>query len=385
MIPLYSKRNQVYAVIYQGRAAVEKHFADAGDWERENALYAALKGTLAIPEVLHSEPGLMVTAYCPQPTLTAVLEGQERDGFFDRPWRALAKWIRRCHSLCGALPEDGNLRNFLWDPVGGEVTGLDLESFCHLTPDACGAGIAAALLSYSPAGTAVKKQAARVLAAQLQIADRAIQKEQERLLKRRRGATSEPFSAVVLMGGRSRRMGKDKAGLTLLGQTFLQLQVDKLKALGIEDIMVSGPGGGAIPDVRELEDELPRRGPLGGLYTCLRAAQNARCLVLSVDVPLIPGGALSHLCRRHRVGVTALRHRGKTEPLIAVYDSSVSQVIRPLIETDGAPVRAIEGRIPWNFFDCTGPEALLLNCNTPEDYAQLTATARAYQAHGLPL
>lgn len=44
MIPLYSKRNQVYAAIYQGRAAVEKHFADAGDWERENMRYAELKG-----------------------------------------------------------------------------------------------------------------------------------------------------------------------------------------------------------------------------------------------------------------------------------------------------------------------------------------------------
>lgn len=385
MIPLYSKRNQVYAAVYQGRAAVEKHFADAGDWARENGLYMALEGMLPLPEVLHSEPGLIVTAYCPQPTLMAVLEKQERDGFSHRPWRALAEWIRRCHDLCGALPEDGNLRNFLWDLAGGTVIGLDLESFGPLTPDACGAGIAAALLGYSPTGTAVKKQAAGVLAAQLQIPDRAIQEERKRLLERRRGASSRPFSAVVLMGGRSRRMGKDKAGSILLGQTFLQRQVDKLKALGIEDIMVSGPGGSSIPDVRELEDELPQRGPLGGLYTCLRAARNRQCLVLSVDVPLVPGGALSHLCRRHRKGVTALRHRGKTEPLIAVYDSGVSQIIRPLIEDGGAPVRAMEGRIPWDFFDYTGPEDLLLNCNTPEDHVRLTATAGVYQVHGLPL
>ena len=205
MIPLYSKRNQVYAAVYQGRAAVEKHFADAGDWARENGLYMALEGMLPLPAVLHSEPGLIVTAYCPQPTLMAVLEKQERDGFPHRPWRALAEWIRRCHDLCGALPEDGNLRNFLWDPVGGTVIGLDLESFGPLTPDACGFGIAAALLSYSPTGTAVKKQAAGVLAAQLQIPDRAIQEEGKRLLERRRGASSRPFSAVVLMGwGRTR-------------------------------------------------------------------------------------------------------------------------------------------------------------------------------------
>lgn len=385
MIPLYSKRNQVYAAIYQGRAAVKKHFADAGDWERENMRYAELKGMLTLPEVLHSEPGLIVTAYCPQPTLMSVLEEQERSGFSDRPWRALAEWIQRCHTVCGALPEDGNLRNFLWDSAGGQVMGLDLESFCQLTPDACGAGIAAALLSYSPTGTAVKKRAAGVLAALLKIPDQAVRKERERLQERRSGVSSGPFSAVILMGGRSRRMGRDKAGLTLLGRTFLQRQVDKVRALGIRDIMVSGPGGGLIPDVRELEDELPQRGPLGGLYTCLRAAGNPRCLVLSVDVPLVPGGALAHLCRRHSTGVTVLRHGGKTEPLIAVYDSDVSQMLRPLIEAGGAPVRVVEDRIPWEYFDYTGPEALLLNCNTPEDCVRLTATARAYQAYGLPL
>ena len=56
MIPLYSKRNQVYAAVFQGRAAVEKHFTAAAGWERETALYAALEGALPLPEVLRSWP-----------------------------------------------------------------------------------------------------------------------------------------------------------------------------------------------------------------------------------------------------------------------------------------------------------------------------------------
>lgn len=385
MIPLYSKRNQVYAAVFQGRAAVEKHFTAAAGWERETALYAALEGALPLPEVLRSEPGLLVTAYCPQPTLLAALGEQERGGFSALPWRALAGWLRQCQALCGMLPADGNLRNFLWNPAGGGVTGLDLEDFQPMSLSACGAGIIAAVLGYFPEDTPVKRQAAEVLAAELQVPGRSVRATRERLLESRGRAAPAPFSGVVLMGGRSRRMGRDKACLALLGRTFLQRQVDKLRALGIQDIMVSGPAGEPLPYVRVLEDELPGRGPLGGLYTCLRAARQPRCLVLSVDVPLIPEGALSHLCRSHREGVTALRHGKKTEPLIAVYDAAVAQAIYPLIEERGAPVCALKHRVTWNCFDYAGPEALLLNCNTPEDLAQMAATVGAYQSCGLPI
>ena len=91
-----------------------------------------------------------------------MLEEQERSGFSPVPWRALAAWLRRCGALCGQLPLDGNLRNFLWD--GQQVLGLDLESFRAVSPAECGAAVAAALLTYKPADTAVKRAAAALLA-----------------------------------------------------------------------------------------------------------------------------------------------------------------------------------------------------------------------------
>ena len=177
-------------------------------------------------------------------------------------------------------------------------------------------------------------------------------------------------SGIVLAGGLSRRMGRNKSELRINGKTLLQIQIDKLFALGIEDGMLSGADCPAWPGVRVIPDEYTGRGPLGGLHACLRAAENPACLVLSVDVPLVPAGALAQLCRAHNGGVTVLRHGGLEEPLIGVYDRAVAEVIAALLEAGRGAVRALRDKVSWTCFDYSGPEELLINCNTPEDFAE---------------
>ena len=177
------------------------------------------------------------------------------------------------------------------------------------------------------------------------------------------------LSGIVLAGGASRRMGQNKSELRLNGKTFLEFQVDKLRALGIRDIMLSGANCPALPGARVIPDEYEGRGPLGGLHVCLRAAENSTCMVLSVDVPLIQPTTLAQLCHAHRSGVTVLRHHEQEEPLIGVYDRYVSDSISGLIEAGRYAVRALKDLIPWNCFDYLGPEELLINCNTPKDFA----------------
>ncbi len=385
MIPFDSKRNQVYTCLVHGRGAVEKHFSHMEDWQRETSLYGELSGKLSLPEVLGSEPGLLVTAYLPQPTLLAVLEKQEREGFSPAPWTALADWLRRCHALCGKLPRDGNLRDFLWDVGTDQVVGLDLEGYGPCGLAECGGDFIASVLTYETPDTPVKGRIAALLAEMLDVPSAAAERSRDWIERRRTQRRQEPMSGIVLAGGKSRRMGASKAGLLLEGKTFLLWQVEKLRALGIQDIMLSGAGCPEAPGTRRIGDVYPNRGPLGGLHACLGAAKYKRCLVMTVDTPLLPTALLAHLYRAHDEGVTALRHGEKAEPLIAVYDSSLSQVIQPMIEVESAPVRRLESKARWRFFDCAGPEDLFLNCNTPEDYARLQTTAAAYRSGGLPL
>lgn len=176
------------------------------------------------------------------------------------------------------------------------------------------------------------------------------------------------LSGVVLAGGASRRMGRDKAGLMLLGRTLLQRQADKLLALGIQDIMLSGENCPALPGARVIPDEYVGKGPLGGVHACLRAARSPACLVVSVDTPLIPTEALARLCQAHSGGVTVLRHSGREEPLLGVYDRCAADSIAALIEDGRYAVRTLREVVPWRCFDYSGPEELLMNCNTPEDF-----------------
>lgn len=191
------------------------------------------------------------------------------------------------------------------------------------------------------------------------------------------GAPVRPMSGAVLAGGASRRMGQNKAELVLDGRTMLQIQVDKLRALGIEDIMLSGAGCPTLPGTRAVPDVFPGKGPLAGIHACLRAAGHAACLVVSVDVPLIPAAALAHLCGAHRTGVTVLCHEGRKEPLIAVYDRFAAVPIQAMLERGEYAVRGLERAVPWSCSPYLGPEGLLINCNGPED---LAAVRRLVQA-----
>ena len=84
-------------------------------------------------------------------------------------------------------------------------------------------------------------------------------------------------SAIILSGGKSSRMGQDK--------WLLNLQVDKIRKIGIDDIIVSGYRGFNCNEKVLLDDIM--KGPLSGIYIGLQHIKNDRALVISVDVPLI--------------------------------------------------------------------------------------------------
>ena len=145
--------------------------------------------------------------------------------------------------------------------------------------------------------------------------------------------TKNRFSAAVLAGGRSTRMGADKAGLPFMGMTLAAYQAEKLKALGLTDLMLSGCRQ-EIPGARYVPDELPARGPLGGIHACLGAAEHDAVLFLSVDVPLVPVETLRALFDAHTGGITLLSVEGAPQPLIGVYDRSLRSAAEEILRSE---------------------------------------------------
>ena len=178
---------------------------------------------------------------------------------------------------------------------------------------------------------------------------------------------TENVSGVVLAGGFSKRMGTDKAKLKLGNLTLLEIQVRKLREIGLEDIMVSGYSR-PVEGTRLIGDIYPHRGPMSGIHACLKAAKNPACLVVSVDVPLFPKEWLEKLIQDHSGPSTVLSHGGEIEPLLAVYDADLARQAEELILSGERSVRKLLNDAELKKLEYTGDPDLLLNCNTPEDF-----------------
>lgn len=184
-------------------------------------------------------------------------------------------------------------------------------------------------------------------------------------------------SAILLAGGKSSRMGRDKAALPFRGMPLLEWQLQRLWSLGVEDIMLSGLRR-EMTGIRVVPDEFPGRGPLSGLHACMKAASYPDCLALSVDVPLVPLPALTELVRVHRATggkVTLLRHGDKWEPLMGVYQSELFRDAERILQEKNTAVRRLLDETGFQVMDWPHDEGLFLNCNTPEDYERLCLLA----------
>ena len=135
------------------------------------------------------------------------------------------------------------------------------------------------------------------------------------------------FGAVILAGGQSRRMGKNKAALEIGGQTLLDRQVELVRAAGAAEIWISASRGTDLgaPGVPVLLDSVEGHGPLAGVVTALRCATVFPLLVLAVDVPFVTESFLEKLrklCTPDRGVVPA--YSWYLEPLVAFYPRAVS-------------------------------------------------------------
>lgn len=187
-------------------------------------------------------------------------------------------------------------------------------------------------------------------------------------------SSKKPLSMIILAGGSSSRMGTDKADMLYYGKTFLEIQIEKGKQLGIRDILVSGYRGSRCGE-RVVMDRISGKGPLGGLEACLRQAANERCLVLSVDVPLVTAEEIEGLIeysRRNPKAVTILQHEEKQEPLIGVYNVGLADAMAQTLEQGGGSVFAFLRRQGYGVYFSRGEETQFSNINDMADYRRMT-------------
>jgi len=187
-------------------------------------------------------------------------------------------------------------------------------------------------------------------------------------------------TAFILAGGKSRRMGTDKAFVTLEGRTLLARALDLARAVSPE-VRIVGDSAKFSTFAPVVEDIFPNCGPLGGIHAALRSSPTDLNLILAVDVPFITAAFLQFLFAHGRASaasVTAVRTSDGWQPLCAVYRRQFADTAeeslrqgRYKIDTlfDEADTRVIDR----NELEAAGfSDELFRNLNTPEELTQAT-------------
>lgn len=189
---------------------------------------------------------------------------------------------------------------------------------------------------------------------------------------------------VVLAGGRSQRMGTDKASLRFDGVPLLRRVVEQVAA-ALPDVIVVGSQTlqPLVPGLRVVPDKTPGRGPLGGILTAFEALPSLSLFVVACDMPFVEPalvGYMAHLAEATPdVDVLALRTARGLEPLHALYRSSSVPAMRTQFEAgEGAMhhllacLRVREVSLEEaSRYDPTGLSTF--NANTPEEWEKALA------------
>ena len=196
----------------------------------------------------------------------------------------------------------------------------------------------------------------------------------------------EGTSGIILAGGKSSRLGVDKAMLQLDGgPTLIAATIARLLPLVDEIVVVADDGErfGTLP-ARVVPDLYAGAGSLGGIYSGIAAASHEQSLVVACDMPFLRPELLRHLLAEPRSYDVLLPRLegGFTEPLHAVYSKACLEPIRRRLEVgryriigflDDVRVRYVE-EAELRRFD---PDLRsFVNINTPEELADAVAMMR---------
>jgi len=186
------------------------------------------------------------------------------------------------------------------------------------------------------------------------------------------------ITGIVLCGGRSTRMGQDKASLAFGNETLLQRAVRVVREVADDVIVVARAGQAAPAGVRVVHDPVEDLGPLAGLAAGLAAATTDVNIVIACDMPLIKSAVLARLVAlRGDADICVAVADGHASPLCAVYRSSVAAVADELLAGGERRVMALLARVQTKRVDAAAFRDIdpdldsFVSCNTPEAYQKM--------------
>jgi molybdopterin-guanine dinucleotide biosynthesis protein A len=189
-----------------------------------------------------------------------------------------------------------------------------------------------------------------------------------------------PVTALILCGGKSRRMGRNKALLPFEGTTMVAHIVNTVSNLFNETLVVANE----VETYEDLgvdvvKDILPYRGPLGGILSGLLVSSNHHVCVVPCDMPLIDRKLLRAMTiERHGTDVVVLEHRNGVEPLLGLYSKNCVKSLEESLFAENLNMQDLLTGLKAKTFkisELDNSDILppYFNVDTPADYSRLIA------------
>jgi molybdopterin-guanine dinucleotide biosynthesis protein A len=184
------------------------------------------------------------------------------------------------------------------------------------------------------------------------------------------------ISAFLLAGGRSTRMGQDKAFLEVGGVTLLDRTLSLARSAATK-VFIVGEATKFSSFAPVIEDQYRDRGPLGGIHAALKATTTEANLILAIDLPFLRGEFLQCLIvesQANHAVATVPECGGHLHPLCAIYLSSFGNVAEQALLRGENKIDALFSKVETHvisqadlFTHGFSPD-MFHNLNTPEDF-----------------
>jgi molybdopterin-guanine dinucleotide biosynthesis protein A len=188
--------------------------------------------------------------------------------------------------------------------------------------------------------------------------------------------SASDVSAFVLAGGKSTRMGADKAFLEWHGNTLLTRALNLVRS-ATREVRIVGSPEKFVHFAPVVEDAFPECGPLGGIHAALQASRKEFNLILAVDMPFVSSEFLQYLIGRARSASEAMavvpRADGRLQPLCAIYRPKFASAAEKALRSGQNRIDLLFNMVPTRVIeekeleDAAFSSAIFRNLNTPEE------------------
>ena len=181
---------------------------------------------------------------------------------------------------------------------------------------------------------------------------------------------------VIMAGGKSSRMGTDKALLEVNGKKFIEQLMEEFD--GFEEKIIARGNNPLVENVfwKVVKDVYQDRGPIGGLHAVLHTCESEALFCVSCDMPFMRKEMADYLCSLMEPDCDAVITKtkdGRVHPMCAVYRKEIAGMLEEqILSGNNRMMSAFDRlRVKYILIELEQEAIQLVNINTPQDYKEL--------------